>query len=242
MEWRNFKHLFHKSWHKKMKVFIESEECDKIYAFLKKEGRRGKKIAPSSSNVYRAFYETSLDELEVVIMGMCPYHTFTPRNEPIADGLLMGCSITNKLQPSLEQFYNAIEVDQYDGINLNYNKNPDVSYLCKQGVLMLNAALTTEKNKAGSHLELWEPFIKYLFEEIINEKQVPVVYLGKETAKYIKYRGIFSHDFPISHPASASYKHTEWDCEKVFRKVDTLIQEQGGFGIQWLDVGDTTPY
>jgi len=53
MIWDNFKDSFHESWHDKMRPFIESEECDKIYAFLKSESGRGKIIAPISSNVFR---------------------------------------------------------------------------------------------------------------------------------------------------------------------------------------------
>ncbi len=44
---------------------------------------------------------------------------------------------------------NYIEKELYDGLDLEHVKNPDVSYLAKQGVLMYNAALTTEMNKAG---------------------------------------------------------------------------------------------
>ncbi len=53
MEWNKFKDKFHESWHAKMRPFIESEECDKIYAFLKSESKRGKTIAPLSQNVWR---------------------------------------------------------------------------------------------------------------------------------------------------------------------------------------------
>ena len=60
MKWDNFKEHFHPSWHGKMKPFIESNECDEIYAFLKKESKRGKQIAPLSSQVYRCFKETPL--------------------------------------------------------------------------------------------------------------------------------------------------------------------------------------
>lgn len=243
MNWQKFKPYFHVSWHTKMRTFIESKQCDEIYKFLKFEAGRGKKIAPSSSNVYRAFFETPLDGIKCVIVGLAPYHTFYYGN-PIADGLLMGCSITNKLQPTLEQFYNALEKEFHEGMNLAYNKNPDVSYLAHQGVLMLNASLTTEMNKPGSHLEIWESFMKFIFKEIINDLGVPVVYLGKEAAKLKKYRGIFSHDFPISHPASASYNYTEWDSKGTFTKVNTLIEENNGIfsTIKWLDEDDDIPY
>jgi len=235
MNWQNFKHQFHPSWHARMRPFIESEECDKIYAFLKSESKRGKRVAPLSMHVWRCFLETPLDDLKVVMVGLCPYHTL--RNDaPIADGLLMGCSITEQIQPSLEQYYGAVERDIYDGLNLHIIKDPDVSYLAHQGVLMFNAALTTEINKAGSHLDVWEPFVKYLFEEIINHLGIPIVFLGKDAAKYKKYTGIFTHVFELSHPASAAYKNSEWDTEGVFSKLNVLLEENNGFSVQWLQV------
>jgi len=235
MNWEKFSSKFHNSWHSKIKPFIESEECDKIYAQLKKDSQRGKKIAPDSINTFRAFLETPLSEVKCIVIGMCPYHTFKFGN-PVADGLLMGCSITEEVQPSLDQFYNALEKEFYNGLNLNYKKNPDVTYLAQQGVLMLNAALTTEKDKAGSHLEIWEPFMKFLFENIFNVMGVPVIFLGKEASKLKKYTGIFMHVFELSHPASASYKNTNWDSEGVFTKVNRIIWENNKDVIQWLDI------
>lgn len=233
MQWEKFKDQFHESWHPKMKDFIESEECDKIYAFLKSESKRGKKIAPMSSNVFRCFKETSFDNLKVVMMGLCPYHTMK-NGIYIADGLLMGCSTTGELQPSLTQFYNAIEKELYDGLNLGYEKTPDVKYLADQGVLMLNAALTTEINKAGSHLTLWQPFIKYLLEEVLFTTGVPYIFLGKEAAKYQSYLQPFTWSFTVSHPASASYKNTDWDSEGVFKKVNEILKQNNNYKIEWL--------
>lgn len=233
MDWNKFKDQFHESWHIKMRPFIESQECDDIYAFLKKESKRGKRIAPLSNNVFRAFKETSLDEMKVILMGMCPYHT--ERNGIfVADGLLMGCSITETIQPSLDQFYNALEKELYGGLNLQYIKTPDVSYLAHQGVLMTNAALTTEINKAGSHLGLWEPFTKYFFEEVVYSSGVPVIFLGKDAGKYKKYVAPFTWNFTVSHPASAAYKNTDWDSEGVFKKVNQVIKENNNHNIHWL--------
>jgi uracil-DNA glycosylase len=231
MQWEKFKDQFHESWHAKVRPFIESEQCDKIYEFLKKESKRGKKIAPLSSNVFRAFRETSLDNLKVVMMGMCPYHT-SIGGEYVADGLLMGCSITGKLQPSLEQFYKAIERELYEDVK--HEKTPDVRYLASQGVLMLNAALTTEINKAGSHIALWEPFTRYLFENVLDTAGVPIIFLGKDAAKYERYVPPFTWSFTLSHPASASYKNTDWDTEGVFGKVNKILKDNNNYEISWL--------
>lgn len=234
MEWEKFKDKFHESWHAKMRPFIESDECNAIYEFLKKESKRGKNIAPLSSVTYRCFQETPLDELKVVMVGMCPYHTFY-NGEPVADGLLMGCSVTGRLQPSLEKFYDGVEKELYDGLSLNHVKNPDVSYLAKQGVLMYNAALTTEMNKAGSHIELWEPFTKFILEEIVTPTGVPVIFLGKDASKYEKYTSPFSWNFVLTHPASAAYKQSDWNTEGVFTKVNKVLKDNNNFHIEWLD-------
>lgn len=235
MNWENFKDQFHESWHAKMRPFIESEQCDDIYKFLKAESKRGKKIAPSSANTFRCFKMTPFDDIKVVMIGMCPYHTFA-NDQPVADGLLMGCSITGKLQPSLLKFYEGIEQELHDGLNLNYVKNPDVSYLAKQGVLMYNAALTTEMNKAGSHISIWEPFTKYLLEEVLLLNGVPVVFLGKDAARYVRNVTPFAWTFVLPHPASAAYKQCEWDTENVFGKVNKIIKDNNNLEIQWLDV------
>lgn len=233
MNWEVFQKQFHESWHHKMKPFIESKECDEIYKFLKSETKRGKKITPLSSDVFRAFRETSLTDLSVVVMGMCPYHTFKDGN-PVADGLLMGCSTTNIPQPSLNQFYGALEKDLYNGLNLNMKKPADVSYLAKQGILMLNASLTTEMNKAGSHASVWEPFTIYLLEHVLDTAGVPFVFLGKDAARYERYLPPFTWSFTLSHPASASYKNTDWDSEGVFKKVTEIVKQNNGIDIHWL--------
>jgi uracil DNA glycosylase len=234
MNFDKFKECFHESWHNKIQPFIESEECDKIYAYLKKEVRRGKQIAPLSSNIYRCFLETPLTDLKVIMVGMCPYHTLR-NGSPVADGLLMGCSSTGILQPSLEQFYGGVEIELYNGLNLHYTKNPDVSYLAKQGVLMFNAALSTEINKAGSHTSLWEPFVKYFFEDVVGTEGAPIILLGKEASKCKKYIQPFKWVFEISHPASASYKGLEWDTEGTFGKVNKILKDNNNHSITWLD-------
>ena len=234
MDWSKFEHHFHESWYAKVKPFIESEECDKIYEHLKKRSRKGHSIAPSSSDTFKCF-STPLDEMKVVLMGMAPYHTMIKTmngNIIVADGLLMGCSNTRRLQPSLEKFYEALERELWEG--KRSLQNPDVSYLSKQGVFMFNASLTTEINKAGSHLELWHPFTKFIIENVINYTGIPVVFLGADAAKFQKYMAPFQWSFVLKHPASAAYRETDWNTEGVFTKVNKILKDNNNFEIQWL--------
>jgi uracil-DNA glycosylase len=230
MKFDNFKDYLHSSWHSKLKWWIESEACDEVYAFLKNESKRGRSLAPLSSNVWRAFKETPFDDIRVIVVGMAPYHTFID-NKPIADGLCLSCSITGKLQPSLEQWYSEIQKQLYQGTTII--KEPDLKFLATQGVLLLNASLTTEKDKAGSHMEIWSGFMKFLFEEVLDVIGVPMVFLGQEAAKYERYASPFTWRFIVSHPASASYKGSEWDSEDVFKKVNKVLRESFGTRINW---------
>jgi uracil DNA glycosylase len=147
----------------------------------------------------------------------------------------MGCSVTGKLQPSLQYFYEGIEEELYDGMKLDYIKNPDVSYLAKQGVLMYNVALTTEHGKAGNHLDIWNPFAKYFFQEVVGYTGIPIIFLGKEAGKCDKYVTPFTHTFHLTHPAYAARMNTIWETEGVFKKVSKIVKENNGFSIDWLD-------
>lgn len=143
---------------------------------------------------------------------------------------------TGILQPSLEKFYYGIEKELYDGLNLDWVKNPSTEYLAVQGVFMYNVSLTTEIGKAGSHLELWYEFSRYLFESVIGLTGVPLVFLGKEAARFSRYLAPMQWNFSISHPASAAYNNIEWDTEGTFGKVNKILNDMNGYKIQWLPI------
>jgi uracil-DNA glycosylase len=237
MIWEKFKDLFHESWHKKMKPFVESSECDKIYQFLKSESLRGRRLAPLSSNVWRAFKETLFDDLNIVFLGLSPYHTFKD-NAPIASGILMDCSITGKLQPSLIKFYEEAERQLYQGLNLHLIKDPDLSYLSKQGILMTNVSLTCEEGKPGSHLFQWSGFTQYLLEEVLAGTGVPIVFLGREAARYERYVAPFTHKFVVPHPASAAYSQEDWPSDNLFKKLDKHLWDCCKVKISWMKTSE----
>jgi uracil-DNA glycosylase len=248
LDFELFKPLFG-SWAEKFKPFFLSGGFDAVYERLKTDSARGKKIAPLSHNVFRCFQETPLDDVRTVLAGFCPYHTFAGWSDkflpnadmnrpskiyPIADGLMMSCSITKRLQPSLEQFYNALETDIGKGLQLNMVKDPDLSYLAHEGVLLLNSALTVEEGKPGSHQEIWEPFMKFLFEEVFTTNGIPIVLLGREAQKLKRYIMPFTWIFELSHPASAAYTNSQWDSKGTFTAVNKILKENNNTTITWI--------
>lgn len=230
----SFKDLFG-DWWNKIRPFFLKGGFDPIYNFLKKESKRGKIILPESHNVFRCFRETPYKDLKVIFVGLSPYHTLK-NGKPIADGLMLSCSLTNYLQPSLESWYSSCEKELFDGLTLTHVKNPDLSFLAHQGVLLLNMGLTVEYLKANSHGVLWEPFMKYFFEEVIGMTGVPIVFLGKEAAKLEKYVMPFTWVFKLSHPASAAYNNTAWDSDGVFKKLNKILKERNNDVINWFEV------
>jgi hypothetical protein len=52
--------------------------------------------------------------------------------------------------------------------------------------------------------------------------------------------GPLTWSFELSHPASASYKQTDWDSEGVFTKVNEILKDNKQTPIYWLD--DELPF
>lgn len=227
-----FKNKMTEQWWKKLSLFFESEACDGIYQQLKTFSKEGKKIAPLSNNTFRVFQECELENVNVVIVFMDPYNKFV-NGSPIADGVALSCKLTGKLQPTLQHFYNGIEKELYNGLGLELDFSPDIDYLCRQGILMLNAALTVEEGKAGSHIELWKPFTTYLFENVINYMNVPVVFVGKDAQQYMSICKS-PHQFKLSHPASAAYTGKEWQTDGVFREVNEIVLANNNVKLEWI--------
>lgn len=235
MLWDKFKDQFHESYHGKVKKFIESEACDKIYAYLKEEGRRKKLILPHSQNTYRCFKETPLNEVKVILLGYCPYHSLV-NGVPAADGLMFSSSLTGKLQPSLLTVYKGLEQDLHNGLNLSYEQTPDLSYLSSQGILLWNSALTTEYLKAGKHQEIWHPFTKFMLEEVFAYTGIPIVFIGKDSEVFKRYVTPLTHGpiFTLEHPSFASRENRDWETKSVFKILTKLIKDQNGYEIKWL--------
>jgi len=237
MDWKKFEPYFEGEWGKRIKPFIESESADKMYNYLKTRKKDGHKIVPHYDQIYRCFKETPYNQLKCVMIGMAPYHSTKRVGDEdivVADGLLMGCSNTETLQPSLEKFYEGVEVDCYKGLKLDYIKVPDVYYLASQGVLMWNISLTTEIDRPMKHLEAWKPFTIYVLEEIIAQTGVPVIFLGKEAAQFRKYLAPMQWNFVIEHPAFAARKETIWDTKGAFTSVNKILKDQNNEEIEWL--------
>lgn len=215
------------SWAERFRPFIESKEMFDIYQTLKKDAQK-EVICPDSSNTFRAFATSTPENMKSIWYLMDPYPRRYKGGIKQATGIAMDCSNSpdGKLQPSLENFYHSMGKD----IGSKVYETPDLTYLHSQGVMLLNTDLTCKLNKTGSHEKLWEPLQKFFLEEIMG-KRTGIIYVlaGKASHRMEKFiNPLGNYIFKIEHPAAASHKGTEWNCDGIFTKTNKLLKQNIG--------------
>ncbi|XDD48172.1 uracil-DNA glycosylase [Leptospira sp. WS39.C2] len=151
---------------------VLSEEFQKPYFTELREWVRERynstTVYPPAKLIFQAFDLCPFDEVQVVILGQDPYH-----GPGQAHGLCFSVKEGITLPPSLQNIFKEIQ----DDIQKPIPKSGDLTYLAKQGVFLLNATLTVEKDKAGSHQNKgWEVFTDAVI-RILAEKKSNLVFL-----------------------------------------------------------------
>jgi uracil-DNA glycosylase len=139
-----------------------------LRSFLAKEIQKNKVIYPRGRDMFKALNSTPLDKVRVVIIGQDPYHG--PQQ---AHGLCFSVQPGIAVPPSLQNIYKELKDDL--GV-----EPPDHGYLqswADHGVLLLNATLSVEAGRAGSHQNKgWEEFTDRVI-EVLNKESENVVFL-----------------------------------------------------------------
>ena len=186
-------------WDDKLSIIWNSEGFKKFYDLVEKE-YEAKTIYPPKVDIFRALKLTPFKNLKVVIVGQDPYH-----GEREANGLSFSVHPGIKVPPSLQNIYKEL----HDDIGCAIPSNGDLTNWAKEGVLMLNAVLTVEKDKPASHRKLgWELFTDYVI-KLINLKEEPVVFIlwgnfAKEKRALITNQKHFVITSPHPSPFSAN--------------------------------------
>ena len=190
-------------------------------------------IYPDRKDIFKAFRLTPFDEVKVVILAMDPYPI-----EGQADGLAFSNSKSNTISPSLKNILKEIE-DEFpenkDIITHGRLDLQDLSRWSNQGVLLLNAALTAEKGKAGSHLELWRPFTIKIIQTLNTKNDIIWLFLGKESQIFTKFATNITHSIlKVSHPAAELYKpNAGFFDSNCFKKINEELLARNRKEIVW---------
>lgn len=206
----------HSSWEE---IFNNYPKIDELNNMIKEidEQRLTKTIYPPKKQVFRVF-DLALEDIKVVILGQDPYH-----NPDQACGLSFSVNDGVPLPKSLINIYKEL----HDDLGIKPAKTGNLESWFKQGVFLLNAVLTVEKNSPASHSKMgWEDFTDYIIEKI-SEKNENVVFVLWGAYARSKNKLIDSSKHKIiesAHPSPLS-AYRGFFGSKVFSQINSYLAE-----------------
>jgi uracil-DNA glycosylase len=214
------------SWKARLGDYLERPDMRALADFLRAEKRAGKVIYPPGPDIFAAFDHTPFDAVRVVILGQDPYH-----GPGQAHGLCFSVRPGVPVPPSLVNIFKEIERDL--GI-----APPDHGCLipwADRGVLLLNAVLTVEQGKPGSHQgKGWEGFTDAAIEALVREREGLVFMLwgayAQQKGRLVDPRRHLVLKAP--HPSPLSAHRGFFGCGH-FSKANRYLAERGLEPVDW---------
>jgi uracil-DNA glycosylase len=213
------------SWKEKLAAEFEKPYFEQLTDFVRSEYAT-RTIYPKGSKIFNAFEHTPFDQVKVVILGQDPYH------EPgQAHGLCFSVNDGIPLPPSLINIYKELS----DDLGIQPAASGNLERWAKQGVLLLNATLTVQAHRAGSHQNKgWEEFTDAVIHCIAEEKEHVVFILW---GSYAQRKGAFIDPWrhlvlKTAHPSPLSV-YRGFFGSKPFSKANNYLVEKGQTPVEW---------
>ena len=147
------------SWREVLQPEFDKPYFELLTSFVRHEYQT-KQCFPPARLIFNAFDSCPFDRVRVVIIGQDPYHDVGQ-----AHGLCFSVNDGVPIPPSLENIYKELNRDLGKPIPTSGN----LTSWAQQGVLLLNATLTVEAHRAGSHQNKgWEE---------LNTRREHIVYM-----------------------------------------------------------------
>ena len=213
------------SWKRILEAEFSKPYFDDIKSFLVDEKKKGKTIYPPGSQIFNAFDTTPFEQVKVVILGQDPYHG--PKQ---AMGLCFSVSRSVNPPPSLKNIFKELHQD----LGIQIPSHGDLTHWAQQGVFLLNAILTVERSKAGSHRDIgWQQFTNAVIKAISDQKEGVIFLLWgkfaqskKDLIDQIKHYVLESvHPSPFTGNAFFGNHH--------FSRTNEILLGQGLSPIDW---------
>lgn len=213
------------SWKKVLHDEFEKPYFQKLTSLIKEELKNGKVIYPPGPDIFKAFEMTPFEKVKVVILGQDPYH-----NPGEAMGLSFSVPKGTKIPPSLKNIFKEIK----DDVGLEIPDHGDLTNWATQGVFLLNAMLTVEKNRAGAHKDIgWQTFTNVVIQTLSSQKNNLVFLLWGNFARS-KKEWIDTTKHPVleaAHPSPLA-GGAFFGC-KHFSKANEYLIKNGQTTINW---------
>jgi uracil-DNA glycosylase len=215
-----------KSWKSRLLPEFEKDYMRTLKDFLREQKEKKRTVFPKGNEFFAALNHTPFEKVKVVILGQDPYH-----GPGQAHGLSFSVRKGIPAPPSLVNIFKELKSDL--GID-----RPEHGFLEKwadQGVLLLNATLSVEANKAGSHQKKgWEQFTDAVIDHLNREREGLVFVLW---GSYAQKKGEFIDAkkhlvLKAPHPSPLS-SHRGFFGSKPFSKINAYLKSQGQEPIDW---------
>lgn len=210
-----------------MKV-LDRNETMKIMGWLRSINQST--LCPSIKDVFKAFKLCPYNNCRVVFIGQDPYP-----QRGVAQGVLFGNSSDtpeNKLSPSLQIIKESV-------INFEIPHNlitfdPTLESWAKQGILMINSALTTEVGKIGVHMMKWRPFmIAFLKQMSMINPGIIYVLFGSQAQILEPYISRNNYVLKIEHPAYFARTNKKMPYH-IWKDINKILYDLYGERIEWF--------
>ena len=210
-----------------MKV-LDRNETMKVMGWLKTVNKNT--LCPNIKDVFKAFKLCPYDKCRVIFIGQDPYY-----QKDIAQGILFGNSSNtpeDKLSPSLQVIKESV-------INFEIPHNlitfdPTLESWAKQGILMINSALTTEIGKTDVHMMIWRPFmINFLRKMSTINTGIIYVLFGSQAQVLEPYINANNYVLKIEHPAYFARVKKKMPND-IWRVINKLLYDLYGEKIEWF--------
>lgn len=207
---------------------IDKPELVRVSTWLSKQNPAT--LCPSHANVFRAFTLCSLRDCKVVFVGQDPYP-----QKGVATGILFGNSKDtpeDKLSPSLDVIKEASVNYEIPHQELEFDNT--LESWAKQGILMINSALTCKMNEVGSHALNWRQFIIKLLQNMsTRESGIIYVLFGRQAQSFKQYIDAKNNDIiEIEHPSYFARTKTKMPYS-VFTDINKILKAKYGTEIAW---------
>ncbi len=216
----------HSQWGELLNPEFKKDYMLKLKSFLKSELKMGKTIFPHTSEYFAALSQTSWEKVRVVILGQDPYY-----NKGQAHGFCFSVRPQMAIPPSLKNIFKEIENE----LGVQQTSHGCLLPWADQGVLLLNATLTVEAYKPGSHQgKGWEIFTDKIV-EVLNKKKENLVFLlwGSYAQKKGAYINKKNHlVLKAAHPSPFSSHRGFLGCNH-FIKTNQYLESKGFDPICW---------
>ena len=213
------------SWDEALAPLFQDENYKKIREFLKREYTHHV-VYPDMYDIYNCFKLTPLPQVKAVILGQDPYH-----NEGQAHGLCFSVQEGVPMPPSLVNIFKEL----HDELGCTLPRSGDLSKWAKEGVLLLNTALTVRAHQANSHKDCgWTWFTDNVI-RIVSERREHVVFILWGANARSKKPLIDARRHLVlecAHPSPLSAYNGFFGCGH-FKKANAYLIAHGEAPIDW---------